>query len=154
MRHITKAISLIAAFITIGCGISFAQNGDKILGTYRVIGAETKEASKVKIYKNGNAYDAQIIWLEHPNDQKGKPRTDVLNPNTSLRSVRGDRIIIVRGLKYDSKSGKWTGGRIYNPVTGKTYDAMAEFDNPTKLKMRGYVGKPAFGKNFIWTKLE
>lgn len=153
MKHLTKTIAIIAALI-IGCGITSAQSGDKIVGLYRVIGEETKEASKVNVYKKGNTYEAQIIWLEHPLDKNGKPRLDVLNPNSSLRSVRGDKIIIVRGLVYDSKNNRWSGGKIYNPVTGKTYDAMAEFESPTELKMRGYVGKPAFGKSFIWTKLK
>lgn len=153
MKNITKLIAVITAII-IGCGISAAQNGDKILGVYRVIGEETKEASNVKVYKKGNTYEAQIIWLQHPLDKNGKPRLDALNPEPALRSVRGDKIVIVKGLRYDAANKKWTGGSIYNPVNGKTYDAMAEFDSPNKLKMRGYVGRPTFGKSFIWTRIE
>lgn len=153
MKQLKNILSVFVVLL-FGCGTAAAQDGDKILGTYRVIGMETKEPSNVKIYKNGNTYEAQIIWLERPNDKNGKPRLDVLNPDPALRSVRGDKVVIVKGLKYNAKHNKWIGGRIYNPVTGKTYDAMAEFDSPTKLKMKGYLGTPAFGKNFIWTKLK
>lgn len=153
MKHLTKAIVAIATFI-MGYGICSAQNGDKILGTYRVISHTTKEKSNVKFYKNGDTYEAQIIWLEHPLDANGQPRLDVLNPNPTLRSVRGDKIVIVKGLRYNSKNDKWAGGKIYDPVVGKTYDAIAEFENPTKLKMKGYIGMPSFGKSFIWTRID
>lgn len=140
--------------LTAGCGAASAQHADRILGTYRVIGVETKERSNVKIYKKGNTYEAQVVWLEHPLDAHGKPRLDELNPDPALRCVRGDRIVVLRGLRYNSKHDKWTDGRIYNPENGKSYDAMAEFESPTKLKMRGYLGVPALGKTFIWTKIE
>lgn len=154
MKSISIVFALLTATFILGAGRVQAQNPDKITGVYRVIGAETGEASKVRVYKKGDTYEARIIWLEHPLDKNGKPRTDALNPNPSLRSVRGDNILIVWGLKYDKTKNQWSGGRIYNPVNGKTYDAQAKFDSPTKLAMRGYLGRPSFGKTFIWTKLE
>lgn len=132
-----------------------AQNaGDRITGIYKVIGETTNELSKVKIYRNGDTYEGKIIWLEHPLDASGKPRLDELNPDPSLRSVRADDIVIVRGLRYDANKKQWTGGSIYNPVDGKTYDLLAEFEGPRVLRVRGYIGKPMFGKNYMWDKLE
>jgi uncharacterized protein (DUF2147 family) len=153
MKRFITTLLLTAAL----CGAAdsvHAQEADRILGTYLVEGETTHELSKVRIYKKGDAYEARIIWLEHPDDEAGHPRLDLLNPDPALRSGRADAIVLVRGLHYDAKKAKWTGGTIYNPVDGKIYDAQAEFDGPRKLRMRGYVGKPVFGRDLIWEKLE
>ncbi len=128
--------------------------GDRILGVYSAVGEETKALSKVQFYKNGDFYEAKIIWLEKPSDAEGNPLYDILNPDPELRKVRADDIVLVRGLKYDGRNGNWSGGTVYNPVTGKTYDVVIMFDNPRRLKVRGYVGSTMFGKNFFWDKLE
>ena len=31
---------------------------------------------------------------------------------------------------------------------------LAEFEQPDVLHVRGYVGRPVFGKSFSWKKLE
>ena len=72
----------------------------------------------------------------------------------ALRSGRADAIVLVRGLRYDAKKERWTGGTIYNPVDGKVYDVQAEFDGPQELRVRGYIGKPMFGRDLVWEKLE
>lgn len=128
---------------------------DQILGVYLVIGETTGEKSKVQVYRTEeNTYEGRIFWLEFPNDADGNPRLDVLNPDEELRSVRGDNVLIVKGLKYDEKSAQWVGGTIYNPVNGKIFDVYAEFSDSDKLKVRGFMGKRMFGKTYIWEKLE
>lgn len=150
-----KALLCTLLLVSIFSPAVSAQNeSDRILGVYKVVGETTNELSKVKIYRNGDTYEGKIVWLEHPLDASENPRLDELNPDPSLRGVRADNIVIVRGLRYDAKKGQWTGGTIYNPVDGKTYDVLAEFDSPRVLRVRGYIGKPMFGKNYMWDKLE
>lgn len=117
-------------------------------------GRDHARTLQVRIYKTGDTYEARIIWLEHPNDEAGNPRLDLLNPDPALRSGRADAIVLVRGLRYDAKKERWTGGTIYNPVDGKVYDVQAEFDGPQELRVRGYIGKPMFGRDLVWEKLE
>ena len=138
------------------CGASaFAQTeSDRILGLYRVVGETTGELSNVRIYKTGDTYEGRIVWLEHPADENGNPRLDLLNPDPALRSVHADDIVIVRGLRYDARKERWTGGTIYNPVNGKVYDVQAEFDSPDVLTVRGYIGTPMVGKDYEWKRLE
>ena len=110
---------LLATAVCTATGSVSAQEADRILGIYKVEGETTHELSKVRIYKTGDTYEARIIWLEHPNDEAGNPRLDLLNPDPALRSGRADAIVLVRGLRYDAKKERWTGGTIYNPVDGK-----------------------------------
>lgn len=105
---------LLATAVCTATGSVSAQEADRILGIYKVEGETTHELSKVRIYKTGDTYEARIIWLEHPNDEAGNPRLDLLNPDPALRSGRADAIVLVRGLRYDAKR---SGGRAVRYTT-------------------------------------
>lgn len=129
-------------------------NADKILGTYYVIEPSSKEESKVEIYKsNDGKYHGKIIWMKNPNFPDGKPKLDINNPDPKLRNTRGDRIVLMKNFTFNSKSGEWVNGEIYNPVEGKTYKCKLSFESDTKLKVRGYIGIPALGRSMYWEKL-
>ena len=107
---------LLATAVCTTTGSVSAQEADRILGIYKVEGETTHELSKVRIYKTGDTYEARIIWLEHPNDEAGNPRLDLLNPDPALRSGRADAIVLVRGLRcekgavdgrYDIQPRRW-----------------------------------------------
>lgn len=154
MKHSMKVIAAIVILI-MNFGVASAQNAaDKILGTYSVISDATKERVQVKISKKQNTYQAQIVWMEKPLTDNGEIKRDRYNPNPDLRSVPGDKIVLAWDLKYDSKANEWSGGKIYDPDTGKTYKAVFKLESPTNLKVRGYVGMPTFGRTMNWKKIE
>jgi uncharacterized protein (DUF2147 family) len=45
-------------------------------------------------------------------------------------------------------------GTVLNPGSGKFYSCYIELETPDKLKLRGYIGMPAFGKTLYWTRLK
>lgn len=150
IQLITFAIVLMVSYAT-----ASGQNvADKILGTYSVVSDVTKEKAKVKVFRKGDLYQAQIVWTEKSLDDKGQPRRDILNPDPALRSQTSDKIILVWDMKYDSKANEWSGGEIYDPDTGKIYKAVFKFESPANLKVRGYIGMPAFGRTMNWKKIE
>lgn len=153
MRRLIKKTALITMLI-MSCQMTFAQNAAKILGKYKVISDTTNEVVHVMISEKGDTYQAQIVWLEKPFDDKGQLRRDKLNPDPALRSVLADRVILAWGLKYDRKANEWSGGKIYDPDTGKTYKAVLKFENSTNLKVRGYIGMPTFGRTMTWKRIE
>ncbi len=47
----------------------------------------------------------------------------------------------------------WQGGEILDPESGKFYKVKIVLEeNGTKLKVRGYIGAPAFGRTQYWLK--
>ena len=75
-------------------------NADNIVGEYLTDRGGNK--SKVRITKNAEGtYDAQVFWVEKPLDKDGKKRKDVKNPDKALRNVDIDKVVLVRGLKFD-----------------------------------------------------
>lgn len=57
---------------------------------------------------------------------------------------------VITGLKADG-NGKYSGGKITDPVNGKTYTLSATQTGNT-LNLRGYIGIKALGRTQTWQK--
>lgn len=87
-----------------------------------------------------------------PNTKDGdRPRYDDLNPDPSLRNRPLDGMAIMNGFTY-SGDGRWTGGTIYDPNSGKTYKCTVTQVDGNTLKVRGYIGFSVFGRSDTWTR--
>ena len=125
--------------------------GDNIIGNY----LSTKDGvkSKIKITKEANGtYNAQVYWVERALDAKGNKRKDVKNPNKSLRNVDIDKVVLIKGLKYDAKDKEWTDSKIYDPGSGKIYSVDIEFKDAKTLKVYGNI--LGIGKTVYWTRIK
>lgn len=123
-----------------------AQSADNITGSW------INEAGdvKIEIYKNANMYAGRITWLQSMYERDGiTPRKDVQNAEPSLRGRSLLNLVILSGFTYDD--GQWTGGTIYDPKTGKTYQSKMKVKG-ANLEIRGFVGSPMFGKTSTWTR--
>lgn len=94
-----------------------------------------------------------MVWLENPTDEEGNPQRDDNNPEPELQ---GRKLIgetpIVWDMQPDSDGQSWEGGRIYDPENGRTYRARMELVDAGTLDIRGYVGRPIFGRTTTWTR--
>jgi len=126
----------------------FAQGADRILGVWY----NGEKSSKIEITRlEDDSFVGNIIWLAEPNDPAGKPKTDAKNPKKDLRSRPLMDLQVLNGLEYDGK-GKYSGGRIYDPKSGKTYSAKAEMVNNNTLALRGFIGIALAGRTDTWTR--
>ena len=75
-------------------------------------------------------------WL--PASAESTKVLDEKNPNAALRSkpLLGQQVI--RDFKQ-AAPGRWTGGKIYDPKTGKTYDSKMTANANGSLKVEGCV---------------
>ncbi|MCQ2286170.1 MAG: DUF2147 domain-containing protein [Bacteroidales bacterium] len=150
-----KYILLIITALSISSYVFSQSKADQIVGIYSVTEPDSKEESKVKIYKTSDGkYNGQVIWLKNPNMPDGTLKRDINNPDPKLRNTPGDKIILMKGFSYNAKSGQWENGTIYDPVHGKTYSCYLKFESETKLKVRGYLGISLLGKTMYWYKLK
>jgi len=100
----------------------------------------------IQISQSADAnYEGRIVGGNHPG------RLDDKNPDATQRSkpLRGQ--VILRKLHYDG-AGKWSGGTIYEPDSGRTYSCLVELVGPDSLKVRGFIGISVLGKSQIWTR--
>ncbi|MFW5820517.1 MAG: DUF2147 domain-containing protein [Bacteroidota bacterium] len=135
------------------CITAFSQPADKIRGYWLT----EKGTSQVWIYKakNGNYY-GKLVWLEEP-AEFGAPKKDKENPDDKLKDRPLLDLLLLKGFEYDAEDNEWENGTIYDPESGKTYDAYMWFEdgNDETLKIKGFVmGMRFMGRETTWKKEE
>ena len=126
----------------------FAQKSDDILGKW----VNPSGEGQIEIYKKGEKYFGKLAWIKEPNDESGKPKTDVKNPNASLRSKPLLGLEILKDFVFEDK--KWTDGNIYDPKTGKTYSCNITLKENGQLNIRGYIGISLIGRSESWKRVK
>ncbi len=72
---------------------------------------------------------------------------DTKNPDIALQKHTIIGMKFLSGFEYSDKSNKWKNGKVYDPESGKTYDAKMGLKNGgDTLEMRGYIGVALFGR--------
>jgi len=87
-----------------------------------------------------------------PNAGDDRPDRDVKNPDPALRDRLLTGLELFRGFSYDG-DGRWTGGTIYDPNSGKTYRCIITWVDKDTLKVRGYIGAPMLGRTETWRRV-
>ena len=63
---------------------------------------------------------------------------DTHNPNAALRNRPIMGVATIVGFKQDAP-GKWSGGKLYDPASGKTYSGKISINPDGTLKVQGCV---------------
>jgi len=92
-----------------------------------------------------------IVWLKAPNDDAGRPVRDIHNPDPALRTRRVVGVPVIRDMK-PAGPGRWTGGRLYDPETGKSYKGRLTALSGGRLKVEGCV--LVLCQAQIWTRVD
>lgn len=106
----------------------------------------------IKITRNGDKFQGQIVWLKEPNDPAtGKPKLDINHPDKANHSRPVMGLVNMWGFKY-SKPGVWEDGKIYDPKKGSTYDCTIKLKDANTLEVRGYIGISLIGRTDVWKR--
>ncbi|MGB7189357.1 MAG: DUF2147 domain-containing protein, partial [Acidobacteriaceae bacterium] len=102
--------------------------------------------STIHIYRCGSRICADVVGIS----RSAPTRVDADNPDPALRGRS------LCGLKIGSdfelvNPSRARDGRLYDPETGKTYTGSMTREGD-KLKLRGYVGIPLFGRTETWSR--
>lgn len=79
-----------------------------------------------------------VDWLRAPNDAAGGAKRDVNNPDPALKTRPIMGLTLIADFHRD-QSGRWTGGKIYDPRSGKTYASKLGLNPDGTLKVEGCV---------------
>ena len=106
----------------------------------------------VEVYRQGDVFNGKIVWLQHPTKADGSPTVDEKNPDSKLRSRRLIGLNMLSGLK--KVGGEYTGGTIYDPGNGKTYNCSMKVEGDV-LKVRGSLDKKGLiGRTMDWFRVK
>ena len=146
-----KKIFLGTIVLLLSTSFLFGQNNvkqDAILGIWL---SEQKDG-KIEIYKSGNKFFGKLIWGNEMFETDGKTsKKDTKNTDEKLKNRNLKDLILLSDFVYEDNT--WTGGKIYDPQTGKTYSCAMKLKNNV-LNIRGYVGISLFGRTSEWTRIK
>lgn len=118
------------------------------IGTWKTVDDNTGEAkSHVEIYEQDGVLFGKIVaLLLKPEDTicgecKGADKD---------QPVKG--MVIIKNLV--SYKAYWHGGTIMDPENGKVYKCKIYAEGNNKLKVRGYIGIEALGRNQYWERIK
>lgn len=145
MKKIFVLLSLICFSTPV---LADKHSADDIIGFW----LSEKETGVIEISKNDGKFEGKLVWIKDIHDGKVKDKFDIENPDEGKRKVSLMGLKNLHGFKYDKGDQEWTGGKIYDPKSGKTYSAYMELESDQQLKLRGYVGISLFGRTSMWSR--
>ncbi len=139
------------------------QTPDGVDGADAIVGVwETAPSDKgyahIEMSRQGDVYVGTIVWINEPryppgDEMAGEIKIDRMNPEPGLREREIVGLQIVDHLAY-AGDGRWEGGSIYDPESGKTYKSRAAIaDGGETLKLRGYIGFSLLGRTSEWKRI-
>jgi uncharacterized protein (DUF2147 family) len=142
-----KQFLIILLFTALGFS-GYSQNKDAVLGEW----VNATGEAHVNIYKTNGKYFGKIVWLKNPKNEAGSTKTDVKNPDESLRNKPVQGLEILKDFVFDGE--KWTDGSIYDPKSGKTYSCNITLKKDGNLNIRGYIGLSIIGRSEVWKRIK
>jgi len=109
------------------------------------------KSAKVLITQDHGKFYGKVVWLKEPL-KNGKPKVDELNEDPKLRSRPRLGLQVLTDFVKDGDD-KYTDGKIYDPLNGKTYSCNITYKGK-ELDIRGYIGISLFGRTTTWTRAE
>ena len=150
MRRLTLAAQtlVILALAILGFAAAPALAADPAEGVWLV---QAKDA-KVRVGPCPGAAArlcGDIVWLQTPKTPEGQPKHDEHNPDPKLRARPIIGLMMIRDFR-SSGAGRWDGGTIYDPHSGKTYKSKMRVAADGTLKVDGCV--LMFCQTQTWTR--
>lgn len=106
----------------------------------------------VEITACPSGFCGQLVGLK----KSPKPnalRMDAHNPDPAKRDTPLCGLLLMGSFKPSKDEwGKWEDGWVYDPQNGETYSGRMWLDGPDRLKVRGYVLIPLFGRSETFTR--
>ncbi|MEO6916818.1 MAG: DUF2147 domain-containing protein [Chitinophagaceae bacterium] len=149
-----KGFKIIWVFFVVffNCTRSYAQKGEDIVGTW----ISDQRNVMVDIYADSSFFKAKVIWFNDADDlaHPMHVRTDTRNPDKSLRNRLVIGMDVLHGLKFDAKCDCWENGKIYDVLTGRTWNATISLDNINRLKVRGFWHYEFIGRSMYFRRVK
>lgn len=131
-----------------------------------LVPASAQEASPVGLWKNIDDVTGKPKALIRISEDKGELRGQIEklfpapgeDPNPKCTACSGAKkdqpvigMVFMSGLKKNGD--EYTDGEILDPDNGKVYRSKVSLaEGGKKLKVRGYVGVPMFGRSQVWVR--
>ncbi|MEM7745265.1 MAG: DUF2147 domain-containing protein [Pseudomonadota bacterium] len=148
----SRWLGAIAKTTIVFATVMFALSGSVLAGTSSIEGRwlTGKQGVAITLFRCGEEMCGRIDWLKKPRYRGGELKIDRENPDPTLRQRPWCGIDVISRLR-EKKPGRWSGGKIYNPKDGSTYDLDIK-QRGDGLRVRAYLGVRLLGKTEDWIR--
>ena len=120
----------------------------QVTGMWKITDEKSNvEKSVVEIFEKNNKYHGRVVRI-----LPTSKRTHCDQCTGELKDKPLVGMVIIYDLIKTPNGGE--DGTILNPANGNTYSCYIELVGPDRLKLRGYLGFPAFGKTMYYNRLK
>lgn len=110
-----------------------------------------KVRSLIRISENNGELTGKVEKIFSEPGEDANPKCDKCEGARKDQPIIG--MVFMNGLKKDGD--EYSGGEILDPDNGKVYRSkMSLIEGGKKLKVRGYIGTPLFGRSQVWVRQE
>ena len=127
-----EIITIIFAFVGL---LTFSQTNADLVGEWY----NAKNDIVITIFEDRQTVSGKITWMKFPNDENGNPKTDLFNPEESLRNRESVGMIIISSFAHIA-GNVWDNGNIYDPKKGENYSGIITLKDANTFNLRGYIG--------------
>lgn len=146
----SKTLLQSLVFILIGLfsiQVNAQTNADDIIGVWE----SAKKDAKMEIYKNGDQYDAKLLWGKDIVNEDGSSKKDIENEDEALRELDLVGSVFMKELTFEGD--EWDNGKVYNNANGDWYKCFIWMEDE-QLHLKGYLGLRIFGQTTKWNRLK
>lgn len=119
------------------------------VGLWSPLDRSGKPVGLVAIFEKDGLYYGRIEPLSAADDRAAR----CTHCTGSQKNHPIDGLVLMQHLRL--RNGKYVGGNILDPRTGRVYDCELHLiDGGRKLVMRGYVGIPLLGLSEVWQRMQ
>ncbi|HAT32441.1 MAG TPA: DUF2147 domain-containing protein [Janthinobacterium sp.] len=150
MRTLVKA-SLLAVTLAMSSAAVWADDASPVGLWKNIDDVSGKPKALIRISESNGVLEGKLEKLFRAPDQDQAPKCD------KCEGVNKDQPILGLKFMWDLKKegDEYAGGEILDPDNGKVYKSKMHLEeNGKKLKVRGYIGLPMFGRSQTWVRQE
>lgn len=138
----------IALFLSLGTtGIHVISPAERLIGVW-----ESEEKNLlIQISKEKGQFVGTMTYYQCETETIMRSRVDIENPDPKLVGRKLLGLKLVEKLSYQGND-VWGGGKIYDPNSGKTYDARVHLTNTNTLVVRGYWKFRWLGRSMVFNR--
>jgi uncharacterized protein (DUF2147 family) len=126
--------------------------GQSIIGKWKTIDDKTGiTKSYVSISEKDGKFYGHVTEILDEETKGTNPICELCKGDKKNQPIEG--LEIFWNMEHD-KGNKWEGGKILDPENGKVYGCKLELESADKLKVRGFLGFAALGRNQFWYRAE
>jgi uncharacterized protein (DUF2147 family) len=138
----------VALFLSLGTtGFNVISPAERLIGTW-----ESEEKNLlIQIAREGGHFVGTMTYYQCATETIMRTRVDIENPDPRLVGRKLLGLKLVEKLSYQGNN-VWGGGKIYDPNSGKTYDARVQLTNSNTLVVRGYWKFRWLGRSMVFNR--